>query len=319
MRVVFLGTDDIGEIALRALEESSHQVMLVVTRPDRPKGRGRKLVPGLVRLAAEELGIPLIQPESIKDEAARDAINDAKPDIIAVVSYGEFIPSSISETPPYGSINVHPSLLPRWRGAAPVRYALLEGDEITGVSVQYVHKRMDAGDILLQEKIPIEPDDDHGSLCEKLYPLGARLLVRAIDGLEADDIEPVAQDESQVTKAPKIEKDDLWLDWSRHAIEVRNRIRAFSPDPGARTMFRDDHYKVMAADKDTRSTEAQAEPGTVVELIDNGPVVVCGNGALLITSIQPPSKKPVSGRDFINGYRIEVGEKFTGRIDGGDT
>jgi len=317
MRVVFLGTEDIGEIALRRLAESSHKVVLVVTQPDRPKGRGRKIVPGNVKVTAEELGIPFIQPETVRRAEARDAILGSSPDIIAVVSYGEYIPASIFDAPPHKSINVHPSLLPRWRGASPVRHALIAGDDMTGVTVQYIHKRMDAGDILLQEEIAIEPDDDHGSLCGRLYPLGAELLVQALDGLEAGTIRPVPQDESKVTKAPKIEKDDLRLDWARPALDVRNRIRAFSPTPGARAVFRDSDYKILAADREFRQTEGQPDPGRVADISDLGPIVACGDAALVITRLQPPGKNPLSGRDFLNGYRVEVGERFAGRSEGG--
>jgi methionyl-tRNA formyltransferase len=315
MRVVFIGTDDIGEIALRRLAESHHEIALVISQPDRPKGRGRKIEPGLVAAAANELGIPLIQPVSIKDEDARQRLTEASPDIIAVVSYGEYIPRKIFEAPKYGSINVHPSLLPRWRGASPVRYTLLAGDTVAGVTIQYLHKKMDAGDILLQEEIPVEPDDNHGSLCKKLYPLGAELLVRALDGLEDGTLTARPQDESKVTKAPKIEKNDLWLDWTKAADEVRNRIRAFAPTPGARTLFRNKDYKILAASKDLVEIDAQYEPGQVASITDEGPAVMCADKALVLTSLQPSGKKPISGRDFINGYRVETGETFMKRSD----
>jgi len=318
MRVVFLGTDEIGEIALRSVTKSSHKVVLIVTPPDRPKGRGRSVEPGVVKATAAELGIPVIQPETIRDAAARKGVSDASPDVIAVVSYGEYIPSSISDLPPYKSINVHPSLLPRWRGAAPVRYALMAGDDITGVSVQYVHKRMDAGDILLQEEIRIDPEDDHGSLCGKLYPLGAQLLVRALDGLEAHAIPARPQDESRVTQAPKIEKEDLWLQWDRPANEIRNRVRAFAPTPGARTRFRDADYKILGV-RVAGDEGGTGEPGMIAQLSDNGPVVVCRGGCVEIVHLQPPGKKAMSGRDFMNGYRIKPGELFSGIDGGGNT
>lgn len=316
MRVVFIGTDEIGEIALRKLSESRHDVVLVISQPDRPKGRGRRIEPGPVAVAAEEFGFPLIQPESIRDEEARKALDDVSPDIITVVSYGEYIPRKIFESPKHGSINVHPSLLPRWRGASPVRYALLAGDDVTGVTIQYLHKRMDAGDILMQEEVPIEPDDDHGSLCNKLYPLGGELLVRALDGLEEGTISAFPQDESKVTQAPKIEKGDLWLNWAMPAKQVRNRIRAFAPSPGARAEFRGKVYKILSASKDFISPDERCAAGMVSRLVDEGPVVMCSDLGLVITSIQPPGKKPIDGRDFINGYRIEVGEIFKGRSDG---
>ena len=310
MRVAFVGTEEIGELALRAVAGSRHEVVLVVTQPDRPKGRGRKIVPGAVRQAADELGIPLIQPESIRDEAAREPLKEASPDILAVVSYGEYIPESIYSVPVYGGVNVHPSLLPRWRGAAPVHYALLAGDTVTGVSVQRIHKKMDAGDILLQEEVAVEWEDNHATLCEKLYPLGAEMLVRVLDGLETGTIVPRPQDPGFVTEAPKIEKSDLLLDWSKPADEVRNRIRAFSPVPGARSAFRGSVCKVLSASIEPGATERGSEAGVIVGLAAQGPIVACSEGALLLTMLQPEGKKPIKGGDFINGYRPLMGERF---------
>ncbi len=314
MRVVFVGTDELGESALRRVAKSEHDIVLVVTQPDRPKGRGRKLMPGVVRLAAGEFRIPLIQPRTIREDDSKRAIAEADPDIIVVVSYGEYIPSSIYQAPKFKSINLHPSLLPRWRGASPVRYTLLAGDETTGVTVQYLHKKLDAGDILKQIELPIYPDDDHGSLCQRLYPIGATMLVEVLDDFEkfGDEIKAVRQNEDDVTKAPKIGKDDLWIDWSGKAADVRNKTRAFSPKPGARSMFRDNSYKILTVDKIFHETSGKVEPGDVINLSDKGPVVACGGKAVCITKIQPPGKNPMNARDFLNGYRVSVGEKFTG-------
>lgn len=312
MRVVFIGTDDLGEIALRKIVESSHDVVLVVTQPDRPKGRGRKLIPGVVKVIAEENEIPCVQPLTIKEDQAKQAIFDAQPDIIAVVSYGEYIPSSIFNFPRYKSINLHPSLLPRWRGASPVRYALLAGDEITGVTVQYLHKKMDAGDIIRQVEVQIDPDDDHGTLCQKLYPLGADTLIEVLDDFEksGENVVAVQQDETLVTQAPKIEKEDLWIDWSRSAKDTRNRIRAFSPKPGAKSIFRGDNYKILAADSIFIEMDGKFEPGGIIKISEYGPVVACSDSGICLTKLQPPGKNPMDARDFLNGYRVEAGEKF---------
>ncbi|MCK4720684.1 methionyl-tRNA formyltransferase [bacterium] len=313
MRVVFVGTDELGEIALRSVAESKHDIVLVVTQPDRPKGRGRKLTPGAVRLAAGEFGFPFIQPQTIREDDSKRAIIEADPDIIVVVSYGEYIPSSIYLAPKFNSINLHPSLLPRWRGASPVRYTLLAGDETTGVTVQYLHKKLDAGDILKQMELPVDPDDDHGSLCKRLNPPGAAMLVEVLDDFEkfGNDIKAKRQNEDNVTKAPKIGKGDLWIDWSGKTVDVRNKTRAFSPKPGARSMFRDNSYKILTIDKIFHETSGKVEPGDVINLSDKGPVVACGSKAVCITKIQPPGKKPINARDFLNGYRVKVGEKFT--------
>jgi len=315
MRVVFMGTDDLGDVTLREIERSSHYLDLVVTQPDRPKGRGRKLVPGAVKIAAMELGLPVLQPESLRDESAEQAISMLGTDIIAVASYGEYIPRSIFASPPHGSINLHPSLLPRWRGASPVRYTLLAGDTEAGVTVQKVHRRMDTGDIFAQNKIPVDPDDNHGALCGKLYQLGARLLVQVLDSIESGTAVPIPQNEDDVTLAPKIEKSDLLLHWNRPAAEVRNKIRAFSPDPGTKTLFRGQHYKILNAGVEFVTLTGDTEPGTVFGLSDNGLVVACSDAGLVISQLQPPGKKPMNARDYINGYRVQSGEMF-GKSEG---
>jgi len=313
MKVTFLGSSDLGAIALRKLAESHHKVVLVVTIPDRPKGRGRKIEPEMVKMVAEEFGIPVIQPPSIKDPSAFQRILDAGADIIAVASYGEYIPSRIFEIPPFKSVNVHPSLLPRWRGASPVRYALLEGDPVTGVTIQYVDKKMDAGDILLQAETEIDPDENHGELSERLYKMGASLLIQALDALEKGEIVPIKQDESLVTMAPKIGKDDVWLDFSQPAFKVRNRIRAFSPSPGARALFRNLDFKILKASKEFRPFYEGSKPGEIVALVADGPVVACADASILLEKLQAAGKSVISGKDFLNGFRPNVGEVFEGK------
>ncbi len=312
MRVAFLGTDRLGELALRAVDASNHEVVLVITQPDRPSGRGRKIKPGVVMLASEELGIPLMQPEKVKELVVQERLTELSPDILTVVSYGEYIPSRIYEAPTYRAINVHPSLLPRWRGAAPVRYALFAGDKETGVTVQYLHKKMDAGDIILQESVPIEPDDDHGSLCDRLYPLGAEMLVWALNSLEIGAVTPVPQDENNVTQAPKIQKSDLWIIWNRPSREIGNCIRALSPAPGAKALFRGENCKILKAVLEEESVDESVEPGTIIDVRKNGPVVAGSDFSLILTMLQPPGKKPLDGKSFVNGYHPETGEKFSG-------
>ncbi len=313
MKLVFVGTDVVGALALKAIIGSSHEILFVVSQPDRPKGRGKKIQPGLVRQIADEAELTVYQPESIRDEITKNAIIEAKPDIMVVVSYGEYIPSKIFKAPEFGSINLHPSLLPRWRGAAPVRYALLEGDEVTGVTVQYLHKRMDAGDILAQAEVPIEPDDDHGSLCDKLYPLGADLVVSVLDKFDekGHGVDSREQDEDQVTQAPKITKDDLWIDWNSPAVNIKNKIRAYAPSPGVRTVFRGELYKILKVAEVGSEYPNEPVPGLIYGL--PYPVVDCADQALRILTIQPPGKKPMDGADFRNGYRLADGEMFGGK------
>jgi len=312
MRVAFMGTDHLAAVALEEIAKSRHEVVLVITTPDRPKGRGQVVVRGEVALLAEAYRIPVLQPETVKEPSVSEVLSVIKPDIIVVVSYGEYIPRSIYESPPYKSINLHPSLLPRWRGAAPVRYALMAGDEETGVTVQYVHKKMDAGDILMQKAVKIDPDDNHGTLCDKLYPIGAGLLLDVLDGLESGTINPTPQDETKVTKAFKIGKSDLWLDWSEPADRIRNRIRALAPTPGAKTIFRGKDFKILVALISKEPLTGTCEPGMIAGISGFGPVVCCGRESLILTSLQPSGKNPQSGRDFLNGYKPEVGERFEG-------
>jgi methionyl-tRNA formyltransferase len=319
MKVAFIGSDEFGAIGLEALTGSSHEVVLVVTVPDRPKGRGQCCEPGPVKAIAIEKGLRLIQPEKIKDPEARQALLEASPDILAVVCYGEYIPESIYNAPPERSINVHPSLLPRWRGSSPIYYTLLAGDTMGGVTVQYLHKKMDAGDILLQIETPIDPNENHGQLSDRLYRIGGGLLIEAVDGLQSRTIVPQIQDESLATKAPKIEKSDLWLKWNEPAIDVRNRIRAFAPVPGAKSQFRGVLCKLLSASRDLVKVENMSEPGTIVSLIKDGPVVACLDSCLCITGIQPAGKKALNGKDFLNGYHPKIGERFEYAFEEGTT
>jgi len=313
MRVAFMGTDHLAAVALEEIARSRHEVVLVITTPDRPKGRGQVVVRGEVAILAEAYSIPVLQPETVKEPSVSEALSAVKPDIIVVVSYGEYIPRSIYESPPFKSINLHPSLLPRWRGAAPVRYALMAGDEETGVTVQYVHKKMDAGDILMQRAVKIDPGDNYGTLCDKLYPIGAGILLDVLDGLESGTISPTPQDETKVTKAFKIGNSDLWLDWSEPADKIRNRIRALAPSPGAKTIFRGKDFKILAAMLSGELLAGSVEPGMIAGKSEFGPVVRCGGDLLILTSLQPSGRNPQSGRDFLNGYKPEVGEKFERR------
>lgn len=321
MKVVFTGTDTIGARALKALVECPrHEVVFVITQPDRPRGRGRKLVEGEVKILANENLIPVLQPETIKSPEIIAAFDQYMPDIMTVVSYGEYIPKSVYNKPPKRSINLHPSLLPRWRGASPIYFALLEGDKETGVTIQYVAKKMDAGDILNQVIVPVSDDDNVESLSGKLYQPGADLLIKTLDEIEAGTQHPVAQDESEslVTYAPKLTPENQWIDWSGPAVRVRNRIRAFSPKPGARTNFRDKDFLIHSAEIMPGLADSH-DAGCIIAIEKDGPAVICGENSLLITSLQPSGKNVIKGKDFINGYRPEIGEMFTGKDAGTDS
>jgi methionyl-tRNA formyltransferase len=318
MRVAFLGSDEFGAIGLEAVAASVHQVVLVVTVPDRPKGRGRVCEAGPVRCVAEKHGLRTVQPESIKEQTAQEALVGSTPDVIAVVCYGEYIPESVFSAPTFGSINVHPSLLPRWRGASPVHYTLLAGDRMGGVTIQYVAKRMDAGDILLQREVEIGRDENHGELSDRLYRLGGTMLVEALDRLESGTIEARKQDEALATKAPKMQKSDLWLDWGVPAEELRNRVRALAPSPGARARFREEQVKILEMSHDFRPLNEPARPGEVVSVEKERFLVACADRAVEITRIQPPGKRAVSGRDFVNGFHPHTGEFFESAPKGGE-
>jgi methionyl-tRNA formyltransferase len=293
VKIVFLGTAELACPCLEALaRQPGVEIAGVVTQPDKPKGRDLRLAPPPVKVTAQKLGLPVWQPARIKDPVALEQLRAARPDLIVVVAYGQLLPPAVLELPARGCINVHASLLPRWRGAAPIQHAILAGDKETGVTTMFLNERMDAGDIILQRREPIRPDDTSGALHDRLAQRGAELLVETV-ALKNPPRHP--QDESQVTYARKLGKEDGRLDWHKPALELERQVRAFDPWPGSFTMWGDTLLKVWRAEV----VPATGAPGTMLP----GMVVATGQGGLRLVEVQPAGGKRMAAASFLRGHR----------------
>ena len=306
MKLVFAGTPEFAAISLEALLRARHDVSLVLTQPDRPAGRGLKPQRSAVKELALRKGLPLLQPRTLDDPATLAAVAKARPEALVVAAYGLILPPALLALPPRGCLNVHASLLPRWRGAAPIQRALLAGDETTGITIMQMDEGLDTGPILLQEAIAIAPDDTAGSLHEKLAALGARLLVRALEVRPA----PVAQDGRAATYASRIGRAEAEIDWRQPAAEIERRIRAFDPVPGAQTRHEGVVLKIWRAGI---AGNVRAAPGMVCELAPDGIVVACGSGALRVTELQRAGGKRLAAQAFLSGFRLARGARFEAR------
>lgn len=305
--LVFCGTPRFAVPTLDSLVEAGFQIQLVVTQPDRPKGRGLELVASPVKQRGLQLHLPIAQPETIKKtEAFREQLTALKPEAIIVVGYGRIIPQWMLDLPPLGNINLHASLLPKYRGAAPIQWAIAQGETVTGVTTMRIDAGLDTGDILLQEEIPIAADDTAEMLAPTLASVGAKLLVETLRGLQAGTVQPRPQDHAQATLAPILKKEDGFIDFSRPASEILNRMRGFQPWPGAYTKFRGKTLQVWKA-----SAQKRPFPPSEIKVEGDHLLVGCGNNtALEIFEVQLEGKKRSSAADFMRGYRISSGEKF---------
>jgi methionyl-tRNA formyltransferase len=308
LRVVFMSSSPFGVPALQALlADSRFQVVGVVTAPDKPAGRGRTVVPSEVKRAAEVAGVPLLQPDRLRSPEAIEQVRALQPDLIVVAAYGQWIPNEVIEMPPMGSINIHPSLLPRHRGAAPAMSAILAGDRVTGVTIILVAEKVDAGDILAQASLPVEPGDTTASLMERLAPLGARLLMETLPLYLEGRIVPQPQDERDATWFGRITKEAGRIDWTEPAWLIERRIRAYIPWPKAFTAFQGTPLRVLAG-RVIEWTGGES-PGTVVSTPE-GPAVVTGAGALVLLRVQPAGRKEMSGAEFARGQRTLIGSRL---------
>ena len=307
LNLVFCGTPRFAVPTLEKLFDAGFRIHLVVTQPDRPKGRGLELVQAPVKQSALKLNLPITQPDRIKtNDEFRAHLTALKPDAIIVVGYGRIIPQWMLDLPPLGNINLHASLLPKYRGAAPIQWAIANGETLTGVTTMRIDAGLDTGDILQQQELAITPDDTAESLAPRLASIGADLMVETLQGLQASSIHPRPQDNSQATLAPILKKEDGLIDFSRLAAEIFNRIRGFQPWPGAYTKFRGKTLQIIKARPATG-----AAPLAELRITADGVFAGCGNNTSLeLLELQLEGKKRSSARDFLHGYRPQSGEKL---------
>jgi len=308
-RIVFMGTPEFAAPSLKTLIAAGEDVAAVVTQPDKPKGRGKHLSPPPVKELALKYNIPVLQPEKIRDEAFINIIQKLRPDIIVVIAYGKILPKAILDIPPKGCINVHASLLPKYRGAAPINWAIINGEKETGITTMLMDEGMDTGDILLTERVEIQDNDTTDSVYEKLKDIGANLLIKTISGLKKGMVRPIDQDDSYATYAPMLKKEDGRIDWAIKPEEIRNLIRGMYPWPGAYTRWEGKQLKIFKAQVASEERTSE-EPGVIIKTSTDGIYVATGAGILLITELQPENKSKMSASEFIKGYKIGKGQIF---------
>ena len=304
MKVAFAGTPEFARAALAAILDAGHDVPLVLTQPDRPAGRGMQLQASPVKQLALARGIAVHQPEKLRDPATHAPLIDAAPDVLVVAAYGLILPQAVLDIPRRGCLNIHASLLPRWRGAAPIQRAIEAGDAATGVGIMQMEAGLDTGPTLLVESLPIAGDDNAATLHDKLATLGARLIVVALARLP--ELAPVPQPADGVTYASKIGKAESALDWRRPAAELARRVRAFNPFPGAAARAAGTAVKIWAA----QPQPGAGEPGTVLASGAEGIQVACGEGVLCLTQLQKPGGKRLAAADFLHGFALPPGSRF---------
>ena len=303
MKIVFAGTPEFAATALQALLDSGHEIPLVLTQPDRRAGRGLRPQASAVKQLAERRRLTLLQPATLQGAGVADAVAAVLPEALVVAAYGLILPRSLLGIPPLGCLNIHASLLPRWRGAAPVQRALLAGDRSTGITIMQMDEGLDTGPILVQESLPIGARDTAGVLHDKLARLGARLIVRALLERPA----PRAQDSSRATYAPRIAKGEAEIDWRRPAAEIERQVRAFNPFPGAYTQLGSEALKVWEASLESSVSGA---PGTICAAGADGIVIGCGDGALRVAQLQRAGGKRLAAGPFLAGFKLEPGVRL---------
>ena len=309
MKILFMGTPDFALFSLRALVDAGENVAAVVTQTDKPKGRGMTLTPPPVKVYATGHGIPVFQPKTLKDGAFEAELREIDPDIIIVVAYGKILPKYILDYPKFGCINIHGSLLPKYRGAAPMQRAVMAGETVTGVTSMYMAEGMDTGDMLLTETVAIAPDDNFEDVHDKLGEAGARVLLRTLDAAKRGELHPIPQNDADATYAAKIEKAECLVDWTWDAARLHDKIRGLSPFPLAYTTLPGGKLlKIVRAHPE--EADASAPAGTVIAADKSGLRVACGRGVLVIETATPEGKKAQSAADLVNGRQIAAGDKL---------
>lgn len=299
LRLVFAGTPEFAAEHLKALLDTPHQIVAVYTQPDRPAGRGQKLMPSPVKQLALQHGLPVLQPPTLRDPAAQEELRALAPDLMVVVAYGLILPQVVLDIPRLGCINSHASLLPRWRGAAPIQRAVQAGDAESGVTVMQMEAGLDTGPMLLKVTTPISAGDTGGSLHDRLAQLGPQAVVQAIAGLAAGTLQGEVQDDALATYAHKLNKDEARIDWNRPADELERLVRAFNPWPICHSTLDGQPLKVLAAEP----AEGRGQPGQILDASKDGLTVACGEGALRLTRLQLPGGKPLAFADLYNSRR----------------
>ncbi len=305
MKIVFMGTPDFALASLDKLIDGGYEIAAVVTQPDRPKGRGKKLTPPPVKERALGAGLRVLQPERVKDSGFIEALKELSPDIIIVVAYGQILPEEIINLPAMGCINVHASLLPKYRGAAPINWCIINGESRTGVTTMYMDKGMDTGDILLQRETEIGENETAGELHERLAALGADLLLETLEGLQRNEVERKAQDHSAATYAPQLDRETGRVDWNSDAKSIYNLIRGTNPWPGCYTVYKGERMKLWEAK--VLEQKSRGTAGKVLEAGHGGMLVQAGSGTLLVTKIQMPSSRVMTVDEYLRGNSLETG------------
>ena len=307
MKILFMGTPDFAVFSLHSLIKAGHDVCAAVTQPDKPRGRGYTLTPPPVKVAALEAGIPVYQPATLRDESFAALLAQLDPEVIVVVAYGKILPKNVLDYPRYGCVNVHGSLLPEYRGAAPMQRAIIDGKRETGITTMLMAEGLDTGDMLLRRALPIETDDNFETVHDKLGALGAELIAETLDGLASGAITPVRQDDSLATYAAKIEKADCLINFDRSAREVHDQIRGLSPIPLSFTHTPDGKLLKVTSAVICEESSENAVKGKVVSL-DSGITVACAEGSVTLTGVLPEGKGRMSAADFIRGRKIALGD-----------
>ena len=308
MRILFAGTPAFAEIALKALINCKAEVVAVLTQPDRPSGRGQQLKQSPVKLLANQSGLPVLQPTTLKNEEIQKRLVEYKPDLMIVAAYGLILPAAVLQIPSLGCLNIHASLLPRWRGAAPIQRAIQAGDKETGITIMQMDAGLDTGDMLLKKVCGISHNDTAETLHDKLATLGAEAIIDALKLLREEELRPIAQNNENATYAAKITKEEAQINWCLAAEEIERSVRSYNPYPGASSNLNNQPIRVWQAKV---GAEKSGAPGEIVDVLKNEIVVACGSGTLNIEILQRPNAKALKTNQFLQGFPIKAGDRFS--------
>ena len=311
MKIIFMGTPDFAVGTLEALIEAGHEVVLAVTQPDKPKGRGKEMQYTPVKECALKHDIPVFQPRRVREEECIEELRKYNADIMVVVAFGQILPKEILEMCTYGCVNVHASLLPKYRGSAPIQWAIIDGEEVTGVTTMQMDEGLDTGDMLLKTEVTIEPKETGGSLFDKLAQAGAKLCVETLEALQNKTVTPIPQGETTTAYAKMLDKQLGNIDWNKTAVQIERLIRGLTPWPSAYTNWNDKVMKIWDAEVSAIDIETEdAKPGTIVKVEKDAFYVQTGEGLLKVCELQIPGKKRMDAGAFLRGYQVKVGEKL---------